>query len=137
MRKKQYLCTRKKMKKWIKMNSKMSFAERAKLSMELISKQPPITLEEARAQAQWLKKVSVSKKKKERIMNFELWILNWWWRAVMGVMGGNFWIMNFELVVASSDWLSERLRGCPKSFVSWGRFANRPYNVNKSDWLSE
>jgi len=21
------------------------------------------------------------------------------------------------------------LRGCPKSFVSWGRFANRPYNV--------
>ncbi len=54
------------------MNSKMSFAERAKLSMELISKQPPITLEEARAQAQWLKRVSVSKKKKkERIMNFE------------------------------------------------------------------
>lgn len=51
----------------------MSFAERAKLSMELISKQPPITLEEARAQAQWLKRVSVSKKKKkERIMNFEL-----------------------------------------------------------------
>ncbi|WP_314206401.1 hypothetical protein [Capnocytophaga bilenii] len=48
------------------MNSKMSFAERAKLSMELISKQPPITLEEARAQAQWLKRVSVSKKKKKR-----------------------------------------------------------------------
>ena len=58
----------------------MSFAERAKLSMELLSKQPPITLEEARAQAQWLKRVSVSKKKKKRenyefwIMNFELWI---------------------------------------------------------------
>ena len=140
MQKKQYLCTCKKMKKWIKMNSKMSFAERAKLSMELISKQPPITLEEARAQAQWLKRVSVSKKKKKR-ENYEFWILNYeFWiggRAVMGVMGGNFWIMNFELVVASSDWLSERLRGCPKSFVLWGRFANRPYNVNKSDWLSE
>ena len=61
----------------------MSFAERAKLSMELISKQPPITLEEARAQAQWLKRVSVSKKKKKR-ENYE------------------FWIMNFELVGASS-----------------------------------
>ena len=48
------------------MNLKMSFAERAKLSMELLSKQPPVTLEEARKQAQWLKKVSTSKKKKQR-----------------------------------------------------------------------
>ena len=44
----------------------MSFAERAKLSMELLSKQPPVTLEETRKQAQWLKKVSTSKKKKQR-----------------------------------------------------------------------
>ena len=44
----------------------MSFAERAKLAMELLSKQPSVTLEEARKQAQWLKKVSTSKKKKQR-----------------------------------------------------------------------
>lgn len=47
------------------MNYKMSFQERAKLSMEQLSKQSPVTLEEARAQAEWLKKVSKSKEKKQ------------------------------------------------------------------------
>ena len=45
----------------------MSFAERTKLSMELLSKQPPVTLEEARKQAQWLKKVSTSKKETKKL----------------------------------------------------------------------
>ena len=46
------------------MNSKISFAERAKLSMELLSKQPPITLEKAKAQAKRVR--SRSEKKKQR-----------------------------------------------------------------------
>jgi hypothetical protein len=49
------------------MNCKITFKERAKLSMEQISKQPPVTLEEARAQAKWLKNNSVSLDKKKRI----------------------------------------------------------------------
>ncbi|MBW4362548.1 hypothetical protein [Flavobacterium taihuense] len=49
------------------MNYKISFHERAKLSMEQISKQPPVTLEEARAQAEWLKNISISSDKKKRI----------------------------------------------------------------------
>ena len=49
------------------MSYKLSFAERAKLAMEILSKQPPITLEEARAQVEWLKKKSRSKIKKQRI----------------------------------------------------------------------
>ena len=44
------------------MNYKISFQERAKLSMEQLSKQSPVTLEEARAQAKWLKEMSASKK---------------------------------------------------------------------------
>jgi hypothetical protein len=48
------------------MNYKISFQERAKLSMEQISKQPPVTLEEARAQAKWLSELSTSKEKKQR-----------------------------------------------------------------------
>ena len=48
------------------------------------------------------------------ILNFEFWILNWW----------DYW-----------EW--SKKRGCPKSFVLWGRFANRLYNMNKNDWLSE
>ena len=49
------------------MNCKISFQERAKLSMEQISKQLPVTLEEARAQAEWLKNSSISSDKKKRI----------------------------------------------------------------------
>ena len=41
-----------------------SFQERAKLGMEKLSKQSPITLEKARLQAQLLKTQSSSKKKK-------------------------------------------------------------------------
>ncbi|WP_189337146.1 hypothetical protein [Flavobacterium laiguense] len=49
------------------MNYKISFQERAKSSMEQISKQPPVTLEEARAQVEWLKNNSVSFDKKKRV----------------------------------------------------------------------
>ena len=38
----------------------------AKLSMEQLSKQSPITLAEARAQAVWLKNLSTSKNKKQK-----------------------------------------------------------------------
>ena len=44
----------------------MSFSERARLSTAQLSKQSPTTLEEAKRQAQWLKKISLSKKKKQR-----------------------------------------------------------------------
>ena len=44
------------------MNYKISFEERAKIGMEMLSKQPPVTLEQARAQAKWLKEMSASKK---------------------------------------------------------------------------
>ena len=50
------------------MNYKISFQERAKLSMEQLSKQSPVTLEEAKAQAIWLKKVSSSKIKKDTMI---------------------------------------------------------------------
>ncbi|MDN4014675.1 hypothetical protein QX233_19550 [Chryseobacterium gambrini] len=46
------------------MNSNISFQERAKLSMEILSKQSPVTLEEAKKQAGWLQKKSISKEKK-------------------------------------------------------------------------
>jgi hypothetical protein len=49
------------------MNYKISFQERAKLSMEQISRQPAVTLEEARAQVEWLKNNSVSLVKKKRV----------------------------------------------------------------------
>jgi hypothetical protein len=42
------------------MNSDKSFQERAKLGMEELSKQSPVTLEKARLQAQWLKAQSKS-----------------------------------------------------------------------------
>jgi len=48
------------------MNYKLSFQERAKISMEQLSKQKPVTLEEARAQAEHLRKASQSKEKKQR-----------------------------------------------------------------------
>lgn len=48
------------------MNYKISFQERAKLGMEILSKQSPVTLEKARAQAERLSEVSKSKVKKQR-----------------------------------------------------------------------
>ena len=48
------------------MNYKISFRERAKLATELLSKQSPVTLEQARQQAQWLKEISTTNKKKQR-----------------------------------------------------------------------
>ncbi|MFA9194835.1 hypothetical protein AAGV33_10480 [Flavobacterium sp. FBOR7N2.3] len=48
------------------MNYKISFQERAKLGMEMLSKQSPVTLEEARAQVKLLKDRSTSKLKQEQ-----------------------------------------------------------------------
>ena len=48
------------------MNYKISFEERTRLALENLSKQAPVTLEEARAQAQWLKLTSKSEFKKSR-----------------------------------------------------------------------
>ena len=45
---------------------KMSFQERAKLAMERLSKQPPTTLEQMRAQALWLKTTQNSTKNRKR-----------------------------------------------------------------------
>jgi hypothetical protein len=43
------------------MNFNISFVERAKLCSIILSKQPPVTIEEARKQEQWLK-INSSKK---------------------------------------------------------------------------
>ena len=51
------------------MSYKLSFAERAKLAMEILSKQPPVTLEEARAQARRVSERSTSKMKKQRALS--------------------------------------------------------------------
>ena len=51
------------------MSYKLSFAERAKLAMEILSKQPPVTLEEARAQARRVRERSTSKMKKQRALS--------------------------------------------------------------------
>ncbi|WP_240345271.1 hypothetical protein [Flavobacterium sp. CLA17] len=48
------------------MNYKISFQERARLGMEVLSRQSPVTLEKARAQAERLSQESKSKVKKER-----------------------------------------------------------------------
>jgi hypothetical protein len=48
------------------MKYNISFQERAKLSNIILSKQPPVTLKEAKEQAQWLKTNSNKKKKKQR-----------------------------------------------------------------------
>lgn len=48
------------------MNYNLSFQERAKLGMEMLSKQSPVTLEEARAQAKRLSQTSQSKSKKRQ-----------------------------------------------------------------------
>lgn len=43
------------------MNTNLTFKERAELSMESLKKQGPITLEQARIQAKWLKENSKNK----------------------------------------------------------------------------
>jgi hypothetical protein len=48
------------------MNYTMSFQERAKLGLEQLSKQSPVTLKMAKQQAQQLKARSISKAKKQR-----------------------------------------------------------------------
>ncbi|MFM2213498.1 MAG: hypothetical protein RL427_761 [Bacteroidota bacterium] len=48
------------------MNYMMSFQERAKLGLEKLSKQSPVTLAMAKKQAQLLKTKSTSKLKKQR-----------------------------------------------------------------------
>lgn len=44
----------------------MSFQERAKLGLELLSKQSPVTLKMAKKQVQMLKAKSISNNKKQR-----------------------------------------------------------------------
>jgi hypothetical protein len=48
------------------MKSNLTFQERAKLGMEQLAKQPPITLQEALAQVAFLKSTSTSKERKKR-----------------------------------------------------------------------
>lgn len=48
------------------MNYSMSFQERAKLAMDQLSKQSPVTLKMAKEQALVLKTKSISKNKKQR-----------------------------------------------------------------------
>lgn len=48
------------------MNCKISFQERARLSMEQLAKQKGVTLEQARAQAKRLSEASKSKVKEQR-----------------------------------------------------------------------
>ncbi len=48
------------------MNYNISFQERAKLGMEIISKQQPISLQAAKKQVEKLKKLSTQKNKKQR-----------------------------------------------------------------------
>ena len=48
------------------MNYTISFQERAKLAMEQLSKQSPITLDSAKKQVELLKQKSTSKNKKQR-----------------------------------------------------------------------
>ena len=48
------------------MNYTISFQERVKLAMEQLSKQSPVTLENAKKQAEFLKQKSTSKNKKQR-----------------------------------------------------------------------
>jgi len=48
------------------MNYNISFQERAKKGMEIIAKQPPISLVDAKRQVEKLKKLSTQKNKKQR-----------------------------------------------------------------------
>jgi hypothetical protein len=50
------------------MTYNISFLERAKLSTAIISKQPAVSLKEAKEQAQWLKTNSSIKKKNQRLV---------------------------------------------------------------------
>ena len=47
------------------MKYNISFQERAKLGLEQLSKQSPVTLEEALAQVKWLKEKSQTEQKKQ------------------------------------------------------------------------
>ncbi|MFD3408412.1 hypothetical protein SKC37_07075 [Aquirufa sp. HETE-83D] len=49
------------------MKYNISFQERAKLSIAILSKQPVVTLKEAKEQAQWLNSTSKTNNKKERV----------------------------------------------------------------------
>ena len=53
------------------MKYNISFLERAKLSITILSKQPAVSLKEAKEQAQWLKTISSTKKKKQTIQSFQ------------------------------------------------------------------
>jgi hypothetical protein len=44
----------------------ISFKERAKMCSIILSKQPPVTIEEARKQVQWLKGKSIKKKRQRK-----------------------------------------------------------------------
>ncbi len=48
------------------MKYSISFQERAKLGLEKLSKQLPVTLQEAKQQAHWLKNTSIQSPKKQR-----------------------------------------------------------------------
>ena len=48
------------------MKYNVSFQDRAKLGMAQISKQPSVTLEQAKNQALWIKQTSTSSAKKQR-----------------------------------------------------------------------
>jgi hypothetical protein len=49
----------------IDMNDKISFEERSKMAKELLLKQAPVTLEEAKEQVALLKSISSKKEKKK------------------------------------------------------------------------
>jgi hypothetical protein len=49
------------------MKNNVSFQERTKLSKEILSNQSSVTLEEAKKQVEWIKKVSSLEKKKKSI----------------------------------------------------------------------
>jgi hypothetical protein len=49
-----------------KMSCAMSFQERAKLGMEQLSKQQPVSLKEAREQVKWLKAKSTERNRKKK-----------------------------------------------------------------------
>ena len=49
------------------MTSNISFQERAKLSATILSKQPAVTLKEAKEQVQWLKPTAVQRRRNKEI----------------------------------------------------------------------
>lgn len=48
------------------MKPKITFQEMARLGIELLKKQPPVTLDEAKAQSEWLRKSSTTPKNKRK-----------------------------------------------------------------------